>query len=57
MTLNWSEVFEPGLRYWNDEKNRLRFEPVEVSNADPPKDVDLDAGTAVIRVTARETEG
>ena len=43
------EIFQPGLTYLIEEKERQRLDIVQREDGDPPWDLDLDAGTAVLR--------
>jgi hypothetical protein len=48
MTGNPLEFFQPGLGYWNEEKERQRHEAHELHVEAPPFDAQLDAGFIVI---------
>ncbi len=43
------EIFQPGLTHLVEEKERQRLDIVQREDGDPPWEIDLDAGTAVLR--------
>ncbi len=43
------EIFQPGITHLIEEKERQRLDIVQREDGDPPWEVDLDAGTAVLR--------
>ena len=49
--MSFLEIFQPGLKYLREERDRRRLLVAHPTNgADPLIDVDLDAGTATIVV-------
>ena len=51
------EIFQPGLKYLREERDRRRMDVAYPTNGgSPPIEIDLDAGTAtiVVRVSAPE---
>jgi hypothetical protein len=44
------EIFQPGYKHWREERDRKRIEAQIPESGAPPFGVDLDAGTALIRV-------
>jgi len=57
--MSFMEIFQPGLRYLRDERDRQRMDVAYPTNGgNPPIDIDLDAGTAtiVVRVPASVEE-
>ena len=43
------EIFAPGIAHLIEEKERQRLDIVQREDGDPPWEIDLDAGTAVLR--------
>ena len=43
------EIFQPGITHLVEERERQQLDIVQREDGDPPWDVDLDAGTAVLR--------
>ena len=48
MSNGWSEVFEPGLRFWHEEQQRRDDDRHEVVAAAPPGDKYLKDGVMVL---------
>jgi hypothetical protein len=49
--MSFMEIFQPGLKYLREERDRRRMDVAYPTNGgNPPIDIDLDAGTATIRV-------
>ena len=42
-------LFQPGVEHLIEEKERQRLDIVQSEDGDPPWEIDLDAGTAVLR--------
>ncbi len=42
-------IFEPSIEHLIEEKERQRLDIVQREDGDPPWEIDLDAGTAVLR--------
>lgn len=42
-------IFQPGIEHLVEEKERQRLDIVQREDGDPPWEIDLDAGTAVLR--------
>lgn len=42
-------IFQPGIEHLIEEKERQRLDIVQREDGDPPWEIDLDAGTAVLR--------
>jgi hypothetical protein len=54
--MNFLEIFEPGLKYLREEKDRQRILVIEPSHGGgAPLGIDLDAGTAKIIIAAGST--
>jgi Family of unknown function (DUF6191) len=52
--VSFLEIFQPGLKQLYEEKERQRMLVIRPSHgADPPLGIDLDAGTASIRIPGR----
>lgn len=49
-------IFEPGIEHLIEEKERQRLDIVQREDGDPPWEIDLDAGTAVLRRRPGPTE-
>jgi hypothetical protein len=47
------EAFMPGLAHLRAEQERRRHEAQLVCDAAPPRDIDLEGGTAVVRLPAQ----
>lgn len=47
------EIFQPGIAHLIEEKERQRLDIVQSEDGDPPWEIDLDAGTAVLRRPAQ----
>ncbi|MGN6301968.1 MAG: DUF6191 domain-containing protein [Angustibacter sp.] len=45
------EIFQPGYKHWREERDRKRIEAQIPESGAPPFGIDLDAGTAVIRMS------
>lgn len=45
------EIFQPGYKHWREERDRKRIEAQIPESGAPPLGVDLDAGTALIRLS------
>ena len=53
--MSFMEIFQPGLKYLREERDRRRMDVAYPTNGgNPPIDIDLDAGTATILVPAPE---
>lgn len=50
------EIFQPGYKHLREERDRKRIEAQIPESGAPPFGVDLDAGTAVIRVRHTATD-
>ena len=49
--MSFMEIFQPGLKYLREERDRRRMDVAYPTNGgNPPIDIDLDAGTATILV-------
>jgi hypothetical protein len=49
--MSFMEIFQPGLKYLREERDRSRMDVVYPTNGgNPPMRIDLDAGTATIVV-------
>jgi hypothetical protein len=49
--MSFMEIFQPGLKYLREERDRRRMDVAYPTNGgNPPIDIDLDAGTATIVV-------
>ena len=51
------EIFQPGIQHLVEEKERQRLDIVQREDGDPPWEIDLDAGTAVLRRAVPPSEG
>lgn len=51
------ELFQPGIQYLEDERERQRLDIQQAEDGDPPWDIDLDAGTAVLRRPTPKARG
>ncbi|MEW2402292.1 DUF6191 domain-containing protein [Streptomyces sp. NPDC046862] len=50
----FEELFAPGRKHTNEERNRLEMTREDVGDSDPGRGpIDLDSGTAVIRPSGR----
>jgi len=51
--MSFMEIFQPGLKYLREERDRRRMDVAYPTNGgNPPIEIDLDAGTATILVPA-----
>ena len=50
------EIFQPGIGHLIEEKERQRLDIVQREDGDPPWELDLDAGTALLRRPAAAPE-
>lgn len=41
-------IFQPGIEHLVEERERQRLDIVQLEDGDPPWEIDLDAGTAVL---------
>lgn len=53
--MSFLEIFAPGLRHLSEERERQRHDVAHPRVGGPPLGIDLDAGTARIRVPAQKT--